>query len=72
MSKGEASFVTVNYTALTAMTLIIVLPFRLLKDPRTKIYEICDRIGYADQDHFRESFKKQFGLKPTEYRNTFL
>ncbi|MNN71188.1 HTH-type transcriptional activator Btr [compost metagenome] len=45
---------------------------RLLKDPLTKIYEICDRIGYADQDHFRESFKKQFGLTPTEYRNTFL
>lgn len=45
---------------------------RLLKDPLTKIYEICDRIGYADQDHFRESFKKQFGLTPTEFRNTFL
>lgn len=45
---------------------------RLLKDPTTKIYEICDQIGYADQDYFRESFKKQFGLTPTEYRNTFL
>lgn len=45
---------------------------RLLKDPAIKIYEICDRIGYADQDHFRESFKKQFGLTPTEYRNKFL
>jgi two-component system response regulator YesN len=45
---------------------------RLLKDPAIKIYEICDRIGYADQDHFRESFKKQYGLTPTEYRNKFL
>ncbi len=45
---------------------------RLLKDPLAKIYEICDRIGYADQDHFRESFKKQFGLTPTEYRNSYL
>jgi two-component system response regulator YesN len=45
---------------------------RLLKDPAIKIYEICDRIGYVDQDHFRESFKKQFGLTPTEYRNKFL
>jgi two-component system, response regulator YesN len=45
---------------------------RLLKDPAIKIYEICERIGYADQDHFRESFKKQFGLTPTEYRNKFL
>jgi two-component system, response regulator YesN len=45
---------------------------RLLKDPAIKIYEICDRIGYTDQDHFRESFKKQFHLTPTEYRNKFL
>jgi AraC-like DNA-binding protein len=45
---------------------------RLLKDPAFKIYEICDRIGYVDQDHFRESFKKHFGLTPTEYRNKFL
>lgn len=45
---------------------------RLLKDPTIKIYEICDRIGYADQDHFRDSFKKQFGLTPTDYRNKFL
>ncbi|MBW7460627.1 AraC family transcriptional regulator, partial [Paenibacillus sepulcri] len=45
---------------------------RLLKDPANKIYEICDWIGYADQDHFRETFKKQYGLTPTEYRNKFL
>ncbi|MFD0693905.1 response regulator [Paenibacillus sp. GCM10027628] len=45
---------------------------RLLKDPSIKIYEICDWIGYTDQDHFRESFKKQYGLTPTEYRNKFL
>ncbi|OPH56332.1 hypothetical protein BC351_27900 [Paenibacillus ferrarius] len=45
---------------------------RLLKDPAIKIYEICDWIGYADQDHFRESFKKQYGLTPSEYRNKFL
>jgi two-component system response regulator YesN len=45
---------------------------RLLKDPAIKIYEICDQLGYIDQDHFRESFKKQFDLTPTEYRNKFL
>lgn len=45
---------------------------RLLKDPANKIYEICDRIGYTDQDHFREVFRKQFGGTPTEYRNKYL
>lgn len=44
---------------------------RLLKDPAIKIYEICDRIGYTDQDYFRESFKKQYGVTPSDYRNTF-
>ncbi|NIK78592.1 YesN/AraC family two-component response regulator [Paenibacillus castaneae] len=45
---------------------------RLLENPGIKIYEVCDRIGYTDQDHFRESFKKQYGLTPTEFRNRFL
>ncbi|MFF2091394.1 response regulator [Paenibacillus sp. NPDC058174] len=45
---------------------------RLLEDPMIKIYELCERIGYADQDYFRESFKKQYGLTPTEFRNRFL
>ncbi|TVY01223.1 response regulator transcription factor [Cohnella terricola] len=44
---------------------------RLLKDPAVRIYEICDSVGYADLDHFRESFKKQHGLTPTEYRNRY-
>ncbi len=42
---------------------------RLLKDPANRIYEICEAVGYADLDHFRESFKKQYGLTPTEFRN---
>lgn len=44
---------------------------RQLKDPSNRIYEICERIGYADLDHFREVFKKQFGQTPTEYRNNY-
>jgi len=42
---------------------------RLLRDPANRIYEVCEAVGYADLDHFRESFKKQHGLTPTEYRN---
>lgn len=45
---------------------------RMLKDPANRIYEICERIGYTDQDYFREVFKKQYGLTPTEYRNSRL
>lgn len=63
-------------TGMTINHLIIRLRMeeaaRLLKDPAIRIYEICDRIGYADQDHFRESFKKQYDVTPTEYRNKFV
>ncbi|THF83255.1 response regulator transcription factor [Cohnella fermenti] len=45
---------------------------RLLKDPANRIYEICDRIGYSDQDYFRETFKKHYGLTPSDYRNQYL
>lgn len=63
-------------TGMTINQLIVRLRLeeaaRLLKDPAIRIYEICDRIGYTDQDYFRETFKKQFGLTPTEYRNEYL
>ncbi|WP_159883164.1 response regulator transcription factor [Paenibacillus puerhi] len=44
----------------------------LLKDPTVKVYEVCERIGYMDQDHFRESFKKHHGCTPTEFRNRYV
>ncbi|MFD0713124.1 response regulator [Paenibacillus sp. GCM10027626] len=63
-------------TGMTANHMIIRLRMeeaaKLLKDPVNRIYEICEKIGYADQDHFRETFKKQYGLTPTEYRNRLL
>lgn len=42
---------------------------RLLQDPSVRVYEVCEMIGYTDQDHFREGFKKHYGVTPTEYRN---
>ncbi|PYI53346.1 response regulator transcription factor [Paenibacillus flagellatus] len=48
------------------------LAARLLQDPDVKVYEVCERIGYADQDHFRESFKRHHGCTPSEYRNRTL
>ncbi|WP_256257360.1 MULTISPECIES: response regulator [unclassified Paenibacillus] len=45
---------------------------RLLQEPEVKVYEVCGRVGYADNDHFRESFKKHHGCTPTEFRNRYL
>ncbi|MCD9020732.1 response regulator transcription factor [Cohnella silvisoli] len=76
LSDKYMNLLVKEVTGMTINHLIIGLRMeeaaRLLKDPVNRIYEICERIGYTDQDHFRESFKKQFGLTPTEYRNQLL
>lgn len=41
----------------------------LLQDPALKIYEIADKIGYADVSNFIKVFKKNYGVSPSEYRN---
>jgi two-component system response regulator YesN len=40
----------------------------LLKDPRNKIYEIVEMVGYSDPAYFSEIFKKYVGKTPMEYR----
>ena len=42
----------------------------LLLDPRLKIGEIGEQVGYADTAHFARTFKKQEGMSVNEYRNT--
>lgn len=41
---------------------------QLLADPRNKISEISDMVGYNDGNYFGKSFKKLVGLSPSEYR----
>lgn len=65
----EVTGVTLNHTVIRMRMEDAAVQ---LRDPNAKIYEICDLIGYSDQDHFRESFKKQYGFTPTEFRNKYL
>ena len=39
----------------------------LLREHRYTIAEVTDRVGFADQKHFREVFKKAVGMTPSEY-----
>ncbi|GAB6989017.1 response regulator [Paenibacillus pini] len=40
----------------------------LLKDPRIKIYEVADRVGYRYMPYFSRQFKEVFGMTPGEFR----
>lgn len=40
---------------------------QLLKDRRYNISEIADMTGFSTLSHFSTSFKKQFGVSPSEY-----
>ncbi|MBC8079548.1 MAG: response regulator [Gorillibacterium sp.] len=41
---------------------------RLLLNPKLKLAEIAERIGYQDMRHFTQLFRKRFEITPTEYR----
>ncbi|MBE5890641.1 MAG: response regulator [Lachnospiraceae bacterium] len=41
---------------------------QLLADPRNKVNEVSERIGYNDGNYFAKSFRKFTGLSPSEYR----
>lgn len=40
----------------------------LLKTTNMKAFEIADKVGYSDANYFSYSFKKKFGLSPSEFR----
>ena len=39
---------------------------RLLADPRNKVYEVANRMGYKDYGYFYQVFKKYYGYAPGE------
>ena len=42
---------------------------QLLLNPRLKLAEISEQIGYQDMRHFTQVFRKKFGQTPTEFRH---
>jgi len=43
----------------------------LLESEFRSVQEICFEVGYEDQPHFRNLFKRHTGLSPTEYKARF-
>jgi len=46
------------------------LAARYLKESDITVSEIMENVGYLDTKHFRENFKKYFGMSPDEYRKS--
>jgi two-component system response regulator YesN len=40
----------------------------MLRDPRNKVNQVAQEVGYADCNYFGKTFKKVVGLSPSEYR----
>jgi two-component system, response regulator YesN len=40
----------------------------LLRTTELKSFEIAERVGFSDANYFSNSFKKNFGISPSEYR----
>ncbi|MGN0514619.1 MAG: response regulator [Lachnospiraceae bacterium] len=43
---------------------------KLLLEQNPKVYEIAQRVGYANVDYFHKKFKKYVGMSPAEYRKS--
>ncbi|RDY31985.1 response regulator [Lachnotalea glycerini] len=44
----------------------------LLNNPRLKLYQIADMVGYEDANYFAKLFKKKTGMMPSEYRENII
>ena len=40
----------------------------LLRDCRSKVYEVAEQVGYRDITYFSATFKKSVGVSPSEYQ----
>ena len=50
----------------------IVKAIELLRDPKMKIYEISEEVGYSDVQYFNKVFRDTTGVSPSFYRNHLL
>lgn len=62
--KKETSYTLTGY--LTSYRMHMAM--ELLKDCRSKVYEVAERVGYRDITYFSSTFKKTVGMSPSEYQ----
>lgn len=42
---------------------------QLLREGSYTVSEVCYRVGFSSPSYFTKCFQKQFGIKPTEWKN---
>lgn len=64
--KKETSYTLSGY--LTSYRMHVAM--QLLRDCRSKVYEVAEQVGYRDITYFSSAFKKAVGLSPSEYQKS--
>lgn len=72
VSEGHLSHVFKKETSYTISNYItscrIHMAMELLRDCRSRVYEVAEQVGYRDITYFSATFKKTVGLTPSEYQ----
>lgn len=63
--KKETKTTFINYVTQIRME----AAKELLRTSNLKSFEIAEKVGYSEPNYFSYSFKKKFGVSPSEYRN---
>lgn len=66
--KKETGYTFTNYLTYYR----IHLACQLLRNCRTKVYTVANKIGYTDTAYFSTLFKKLMGISPSDYQNQSL
>ncbi|ERI94586.1 response regulator receiver domain protein [Clostridiales bacterium oral taxon 876 str. F0540] len=64
--KKETKTTFVNYLTQVRMD----AAKELLRTTNLKAFEIAEKVGYSEPNYFSYSFKKKFGVSPSEFRNS--
>lgn len=64
--KKETKTTFINYVTQIRME----ASKELLRTTNLKAFEIAEKVGYSESNYFSYSFKKKFGMSPSEYRNS--
>lgn len=72
ISEGHLSHVFKKETSHTLGSYLtdyrIHIAMELLRDCRSKVYEVAEQVGYQDVTYFSSTFKRAVGLSPSEYQ----